>query len=165
MINYNIRQQKNEDIMNDIYFMNFAIEEAKKAKKIMEIPIGCIIVKNGEIIAKGYNKVESEKNPLKHAEMVAIEKAAKHLSSWRLHGCTMYVTLEPCAMCSGALIYSRVDKVVFGAYDYKRGFCGSIENLPQREEMNHHVEIVGGVKEEECLNLIQDFFSELRKIK
>ena len=151
--------------MDDRFFMNYAIIEAKKAYALNEVPIGCIIVKDGKIISKGHNRVEIEKNPIKHAEIIAIEEASKYLSSWRLHGCTMYVTLEPCAMCAGALVYSRIDRVVFGAYDKKRGFCGSIDNLPQRKEMNHYVDILGGVEEEKCLDLIREFFIELRKFK
>ena len=154
-----------EVVMNDKYYMNLALQEAKKAKDIDEIPIGCVIVKDGKIIGKGYNRVEIENNPIKHAELIAIEEASRYLSSWRLYGCTLYVTLEPCAMCSGAIIYSRIDRIVFGAYDYKRGFCGSIENLPQREEMNHYVEISGGIEKEKCLEIIQEFFKNLRTKK
>ncbi|HHX68987.1 MAG: tRNA adenosine(34) deaminase TadA [Miniphocaeibacter sp.] len=148
--------------IDDFYYMREAIKEAMKARNKEEIPVGCVVVKENKIIGRGHNLVESKNNPLKHAELIAIESAAKKINSWRLHGCTLYVTLEPCAMCSGALVYSRIDRLVFGAYDYKRGYCGSIENLPTRKELNHKVEILGGIMEEECLLIIQDFFKKLR---
>ena len=149
--------------MNDEFFMREALKEAIKAKEIGEIPIGAVIVKNSEIIGRGYNKVESTGNSLNHAEIIAIEEASKKVYGWRLYDCTIYVTLEPCAMCSGALVYSRMGKVVFGAYDKKRGFCGSLKNLVQMDELNHKVEIVEGVLENDCRILIQEFFVELRK--
>ncbi|QQK08019.1 tRNA adenosine(34) deaminase TadA [Miniphocaeibacter halophilus] len=151
----------NEKI-DDFYYMKEALKEAKKAKDKDEIPIGCVVVKNNIIIGRGHNLVESNNNPLRHAELIAIEDASKKIDNWRFNGCTLYVTLEPCAMCSGALVYSRMDRVVFGAYDYKRGYCGSIESLPTKTELNHKVEILGGVMEKECLLLIQDFFKKLR---
>ncbi|WP_207204771.1 tRNA adenosine(34) deaminase TadA [Miniphocaeibacter massiliensis] len=151
--------------MEDVIYMREALKEAKIAKDKNEIPIGCVIVKDNKIIARGHNLVETTKNPLKHAELIAIEEACKNMVSWRLHGCTMYVTLEPCAMCAGALVYSRIDRVVFGAYDNKRGFCGSVDNLGSRRELNHKFEVTSGVIEEECLIIIQEFFKELRETK
>ncbi len=151
------------DTVNDEFFMEEALKEAIKARDIGEIPIGAVIVKNNEIIGRGYNKVESTGNSLNHAELIAIEEASQKVYGWRMYGCTIYVTLEPCAMCSGALVYSRMGKVVFGAYDKKRGFCGSLENLVQMDELNHKVEVIEGVLEEKCRILIQDFFLDLRK--
>ena len=152
-------------IVKDVIFMKEALKEAEIAKNKNEVPIGCVIVKDDEIIARGHNLVESTGNPLKHAELIAIEEASKSVISWRLHGCTMYVTLEPCAMCSGALVYSRIDRVVFGVRDYKRGFCGSIDNLATRKELNHKFEVTSGIMERDCLELIQEFFKDIRKRK
>lgn len=152
-------------MMKETVYMMEAIVEAKKAMDLKEVPIGAVIVKENKIIGRGYNLVENAKNPLKHAELIAIEEATKNLGSWRLHGCTIYVTLEPCVMCAGALIYSRIDKVVFGAYDHKRGFCGSVDNICEKKELNHKVEVVPGFLEKECLNPIQDFFKTLRNNK
>lgn len=146
-------------------FMKEALKEGKKAYDEMEIPIGAVVVYNGEIIGRGHNRVEQEQNPLNHAELLAIEEASKVLNSWRLVDCDLYVTLEPCVMCSGALVYSRLRRVIFGAYDPKRGCCGSVETIPHMKELNHHVEIIGGILEEECLELIQSFFRDLRQRK
>ena len=146
-------------------FMKEAIKEAKKAYKEDEIPIGCVIVSNGEIIGRGHNRVEQNQNPLHHAELLAIEEAVGKIGSWRLIDCDLYVTLEPCAMCAGALVHSRIRQVYFGAYDKKRGCCSSIMTLPQTEEFNHYVEIEGGILEKECLSLIQSFFQDLRRRK
>lgn len=149
----------------DHYFMEKALEEAKRAYEENEIPIGAVIVYKDEIIGRGHNKVEQDQNPLNHAELIAIKEASEKIGSWRLIDCDLYVTLEPCIMCSGATVYSRIRRIVFGAYDHKRGCCGSILEIPQTEEFNHHVEITGGVMEEECLSLIQQFFKELRAKK
>ncbi len=146
---------------NDEYYMNLAIKEAIKASKINEIPVGCIIVLDGKIIARGYNKREKLENSLAHAEIVAINKACKKINSWRLENATMYITLEPCAMCSGAIIQSRIKKVIYGAYDYRFGAHKSIINLFD-VKFNHKVDIQGGLKENECSNLIKDFFKRLR---
>ena len=150
-------------MVNNRYFMRDVLIEVMISKEIVEITIGAVIVKNNEIIGRGYNKVESTGNSLKHAELIAIEEASEKVYGWRLYGCTMFVTLEPCAMCSGALVYSRMGKVVFGAYDQKRGFCGSLKNLVQMDELNHKVEVVEGILEKECRILIQEFFLYLRK--
>ena len=146
---------------NDEYYMRQALKEALKADKIDEVPIGCVIVLNGKIIARGYNKREKLENSLAHAEIVAINKACKKINSWRLEDATMYITLEPCAMCSGAIIQSRIKKVIYGAYDYRFGAHKSIINLFD-VKFNHQVDIKGGLLEEECSNLIKDFFKRLR---
>ncbi len=146
---------------NDEYFMKQALKEAKKAEKIDEVPIGCVIVLNGEIIARGYNKREKLENSLAHAEIVAINKACKKINSWRLEDAKMYITLEPCVMCSGAIIQSRIKKVIYGAYDYRFGAHKSIINLFD-VKFNHTVDIKGGLLEEECSNLIKEFFKRLR---
>ncbi|MDO5018432.1 MAG: tRNA adenosine(34) deaminase TadA [Lagierella massiliensis] len=149
--------------MEKSFYMNEALKEAKKAYELKEVPVGCIIVKDSKIIARGHNLVENLQNPLKHAELVAIEKACKYLKSWRLIDCDLYVTLEPCCMCASSMVYSRIRKVYFGAYDIKRGFVGSVDNLLLRKELNHRVEFEGGILQDECLNLFQNFFKDLRK--
>ena len=146
-------------------YMKEAIKQAKKAYKIEEVPIGCVIVYENKIIARAYNKRNYKKNTLAHAELLAISKASKALGDWRLEGCTMYVTLEPCQMCAGAIVQARIDKVVIGTMNPKAGCGGSILNLLEMEEFNHQVEVVRGVCEEECQSLLQDFFKELRDKK
>lgn len=150
--------------MDEIY-MKEALKQAKKAAAIGEVPIGCVIVYNDTIIARGYNKRNTKKTTLAHAEMIAIERASKRLGDWRLEGCTMYVTLEPCQMCSGAIVQSRLDKVVIGSMNPKAGCAGSVCNLLQMKEFNHQVELITGVLEEKCTNLLQNFFKELREQK
>lgn len=149
----------------DKHFMKIALEEAGKARKILEVPIGAVIVKDGEIIARGYNKRETLKNPLAHAEILAIEEASKVLDSWRLIDCTIYVTIEPCAMCAGAIVNSRIKRLVIGAMDPKMGACGSIVDLVRHEKFNHRVELEAGVLEEECSGIMKEFFKELRARK
>lgn len=144
-------------------YMEEAIKQAKKAYKIGEVPIGCIIVNNNKIIARAYNKRNLKKNTLAHAEIIAIHKASKVLGDWRLEGCTMYVTVEPCQMCSGAIVQSRMDKVVIGTMNKKAGCAGSIINLLQMDEFNHKVDIENGVLEEKCSGIMKDFFRDLRK--
>ena len=146
-------------------FMREAIRQAKKAEKIDEVPIGCVIVYDGRIIARGYNRRNIDKNTLAHAELSAIKKASKKLGDWRLEGCTMYITLEPCQMCAGAIVQARIDKVVIGSMNPKAGCAGSILNLLQISAFNHQVEIVRSVLEEECSSLLSDFFRNLRKRK
>ena len=145
--------------------MREAIRQAKKAAKIGETPIGAVIVRNGEIISRGYNKRETKKNALLHAEIIAIDRACKKLGGWRLPGCELYVTLEPCPMCSGAIINSRIEKIYFGAYDKKAGCCGSAADLFVKGMFNHTPEIKGGIMEGECSSLLTEFFKELRKKK
>lgn len=146
-------------------FMKEALKQAQKAYDIGETPIGAVIVRDGKIIARGYNKRETKKNALLHAEIIAIDKACKRLGGWRLPGCDMYVTLEPCPMCSGAIINSRIENVYFGAYDKKSGCCGSNINLFEKGLFNHDVNIVGGIMEDECAAMLSSFFKELRKQK
>lgn len=146
-------------------FMKEAIRQAKKAYAIDEVPIGCVIVCEDKIIARGYNRRNADKNTLAHAELNAIKKASKKLGDWRLEGCTMYVTLEPCQMCAGALVQSRIDRVVIGSMNPKAGCAGSVLNLLQMAEFNHQVEIIRGVCEETCSSMLSRFFAELREKK
>ncbi|WP_461809870.1 tRNA adenosine(34) deaminase TadA [Faecalimonas sp.] len=149
----------------DEKYMKEAIKQAKKAYEMNEVPIGCVIVYENKIISRGYNRRTTDKNPLAHAEMIAIKKASKKIGDWRLEDCIMYVTLEPCQMCSGAIVQSRMKKVVIGCMNAKAGCAGSILNLLQMEEFNHQVELETGVLEEECSLLMKNFFKELRKAK
>ena len=146
-------------------FMKEAIRQAKKAWALKEVPIGCVIVSDGKIIARGYNRRNTDKNTLSHAELNAIRKASKKLGDWRLEGCTMYVTLEPCQMCAGAIVQSRMKKVVIATMNPKAGCAGSVLNLLQMAAFNHQVEIEKGVLEEECSTMLSDFFRELREKK
>lgn len=146
-------------------YMKEAIRQAKKAEALEEVPIGCVIVSGGKIVARGYNRRNTDKNTLSHAELNAIRKASKKLGDWRLEGCTMYVTLEPCQMCAGALVQSRIDEVVIGAMNPKAGCAGSVLNLLEAEGFNHQVKITRGVLEEECAELLSSFFRELREKK
>lgn len=149
----------------DEKYMREAIKQAKKAYEMNEVPIGCVIVCEDKIISRGYNRRTTDKNPLAHAEMIAIKKASKKVGDWRLEDCTMYVTLEPCQMCSGAIVQSRMKKVVVGCMNAKAGCAGSILNLLQMDAFNHQVELETGVLEEECSLLMKNFFKELRKAK
>ncbi len=153
-------------MFDETYYMQEAIKEAKKAEAIEEVPIGAIIVDaSGEIVGRGYNLRETSQLSNSHAEMTAILQANEKLGSWRLEGCTLYVTLEPCPMCAGAIVQSRIEKVVFGARDPKGGCCGSIYNLLDEERFNHKAEIIEGVLEEECGELLSKFFKTLRAKK
>ena len=143
-------------------YMKEAIRQAKKAYKIGEVPIGCVIVYEDRIIARGYNRRTTDKNTLAHAEIIAINKASKVLGDWRLEECTMYVTLEPCPMCAGAIVQARIPKVVIGSMNPKAGCGGSVINLLQMEGLNHQVETKTGVRQEECSLLMKNFFKELR---
>ena len=149
----------------DETFMREALRQAKKAFGKMETPIGCVIVWEGKIIARGYNKRNEKKNTLAHAELSAIHKASKVLGDWRLEGCTMYVTLEPCPMCAGAIVQARIPKVVIGSMNPKAGCAGSVVNLLQMEGFNHRVEVEQGILEEECSQMMSGFFRELRMRK
>ena len=149
----------------DMRYMKEAIRQAKKARALEEVPIGCVIVSDGKIIARGYNRRNTDKNTLSHAELNAIRKASKKLGDWRLEGCTMYVTLEPCQMCAGALVQSRIDEVVIGSMNPKAGCAGSVLNLLQVDNFNHQVKITRGVLEGECSMMLSDFFRELREKK
>ncbi|MBP5445992.1 MAG: nucleoside deaminase [Acholeplasmatales bacterium] len=145
----------------DIKYMKLALAEAKKAYLKNEAPIGCVIVKNDEVIAKAHNLRELKNKVTAHAEILAIEKANKKLNSWRLDECDLYVTLEPCIMCSGAIIQARIKNLYFGAYDPRFGACGSYENIFDKK-YNHEVNVVGGILESDCSKLIKDFFKTLR---
>jgi tRNA(adenine34) deaminase len=146
-------------------YMKAALREAKKAYARMEVPIGCVIVHDGRIIARGYNRRNTDLNTLAHAELQAIRKASKKLGDWRLEECTMYVTLEPCQMCAGAIVQARIPLVVIGSMNAKAGCCGSVLNLLQIDRFNHQVEQVNGVCKEECSEMLSQFFRELRKKK
>lgn len=152
-------------IAMEMKFMKEALKQAKKAAAIGETPIGAVIVRDGEIIARGYNKRETKKNALLHAEIIAVDRACKKLGGWRLPGCDMYVTLEPCPMCAGAIVNARIENVYFGAYDYKSGCAGSKTDLFAPGLFNHDVNVTGGVMEEECSALLSDFFRTLRNKK
>lgn len=147
------------------YYMKQALKEAEKAYKKLEVPVGAIIVKNGKIIARAHNQKEEKKDTTKHAEILAIQKASKKLQSWRLIDCEMYVTLEPCSMCAGAIINSRIKKVYIGALDEKTGAAGSVLNLFDDYTFNHKVEVEKGLLKENCENILKNFFKELRKTK
>ena len=145
----------------NIKFMKEAIRQAKKAEAIDEAPIGAVIVKDGKVIARGYNKRETKKNALMHAEIIAIDKACKKLGGWRLPGCDIYVTLEPCPMCAGAIIQARIENVYFGAFDQKSGCLGSACDLS--EVLPHKISCQGGIMKEECEEILKRFFRNLRK--
>ena len=148
-----------------IKYMKEALKEAKKAELIDEVPIGCVIVKDDKIIARGHNQRETNQSPIGHAEIIAINKASKKLKSWRLEGCDIYVTLEPCIMCSGAIIQSRISKVYYGAFDPKGGALGSSINVLEAKNINHHPEVISGVMQEECSKIITNYFKAKRQSK
>ena len=152
-------------LTEDEKYMKEAIRQAKKAWKIEEVPIGCVIVYQGKIIGRGYNRRTTDKNPLAHAEISAIKKASKVIGDWRLEECTLYVTLEPCQMCSGAIVQARIPRVVIGCRNPKAGCAGSILNLLNVPAFNHQVELTEGILQEECSTLLKEFFRKLRKIK
>ncbi len=146
----------------DIKYMRAALAQARLALKRGEVPIGCVIVCDGKIIARGYNRRNTDKTTLSHAELIAIGRASKKLGDWRLEGCTLYVTLEPCQMCAGAIVQARLDRVVMGTMNPKAGCAGSILNLLQMADFNHQVEITRGVLKDECTEVLQEFFKDLR---
>jgi len=146
-------------------YMKEAIRQAKKAWKLNEVPIGCVIVYESKIIARGYNRRNTDKNTLSHAEMNAIKKASRCLGDWRLEGCTMYITLEPCQMCAGAIVQARVTNVVIGSMNSKAGCAGSVLNLLEMDEFNHKVNVIREVMEQECSEMLSDFFKDLREQK
>ena len=149
--------------LNHEKFMKKAIEQARKAELIGEVPIGCVIVRDGKIIARGYNRRKNDKNTLSHAELTAINKACKKTGDWRLEDCVLYVTLEPCQMCAGAIVQARIPLVVIGCRNEKAGCAGSILNLFNVEKFNHQVDTINGVLEEECSSMLTDFFKGLRQ--
>lgn len=146
-------------------FMKEALKEAKKAYDKLEVPVGAIVVKDGKIIARAHNLKETKKDTTKHAEILAIQKASRKLESWRLLDCEMYVTLEPCSMCAGAMINARIKKLYIGALDEKTGAAGSVFNLFEDYKFNHNVEIEQGIMQDECEKILKDFFKKLREFK
>ena len=154
---------KSEQQKLDEYYMKEAMKQAKKAAKLGEVPIGCVIVYENRIIGRGYNRRNTDKSTLSHAEITAIKRASRVMGDWRLEECTLYVTLEPCQMCSGAIVQARIPRVVMGCRNPKAGCAGSILNLLQMPAFNHQVEITEGIREEECSLLLKNFFKDLRK--
>ena len=147
---------------HDSHYMELALRQAALAPHIGEVPIGAVLVHNHEVIAVGYNYRETSQDPTAHAEMIVIRKAAERLQTWRLTETTLYVTLEPCPMCAGAIVQSRITRLVFGAWDPKAGACGSILDIPGEHRFNHRVEVVGGLLQQQCQALWQNFFRPLR---
>lgn len=150
-------------IETDGFYMKIALEEAEKCLLIDEVPVGAVVVRHGEVVGKGYNRRETDRDPLAHAEIIAIAEASKTLGGWRLLDCTLYVTLEPCPMCAGAIIQSRIDRLVYGAKDPKGGACGSKLNLMEDFTWNHKVEVISGVLGMKSSSLLKEYFKEKRK--
>lgn len=153
------------DPKTDARFMKMALRLAKKAGAIDEVPIGAVLVKDGVVVGRGYNQRNTKKNPLKHAEILAIDQAARKTGDWRLEDCTLYVTLEPCPMCAGAIVQARIDRVVIGARSHKAGSAGSIVDILNQPGFNHRVYVTDGVLEEECSSILSEFFRRLREKK
>lgn len=158
------KMEKREYSIHEKY-MKEAMKQAKKAEALEEVPIGCVIVYEGRIIARAYNRRNTDKNTLAHAEMTAIKKASKKLGDWRLEGCSMYITLEPCQMCAGAIVQARISEVIMAAMNPKAGCGGSVLNLLEMEEFNHQVKVTRGVMEKECSDMLSGFFKRLREKK
>jgi tRNA(adenine34) deaminase len=150
-------------VIEDIDWMREALIEARRAKDQGEVPVGAVVVRDGEVVGRGWNRRETDGDPLAHAEILAIREAARRIGDWRLTGCHLYVTLEPCAMCSGALVNSRVERLVFATRDPKAGYCGSLGSLVQDDRLNHRLEVVEGVLAEEAGTLLSEFFASLRR--
>ncbi len=150
-------------VESDEAFMLEAIAEAEKAAALGEVPVGAVVVASGEVVGRGYNRRETDQDPLAHAEVFALREAARRLGSWRLVGTTMYVTLEPCAMCAGALVNSRVERLVYGAADPKAGWCGSLGDLVRDPRLNHRLEVSSGILAPRCGGLLRQFFQTLRQ--
>lgn len=150
--------------MTHSHWMTHALHLAERALKLGEVPVGAVLVCNNEIVAEGWNTRETERDPTGHAELLALRLGGKRLDRWRLNGCTLYVTLEPCPMCAPALVQARLDRVVFGAYDPKLGAAGSVFSLLERPEYLHRLEVIGGVMEQECREQLQAFFQTARRI-
>jgi tRNA(adenine34) deaminase len=148
--------------VDDQHWMTQALAEARRAAELGDVPIGAVVVRDGEVVGRGHNRREVDGDPLAHAEMLALREAAGRVLGWRLSGCTLYATLEPCPMCAGALVASRVDRLVYGAADPKAGFCGSLGNLVQDPRLNHRLEVSSGVLAEESAALLRGFFAALR---
>ena len=156
-------EQQRAQEAEDIHFMKEAFRQAKKAAKLSEVPIGCVLVRDGKIVARGYNRRNTDKTTLAHAEMAVIRKASRLFGDWRLEECTLYVTLEPCPMCAGAIVQARIPRVVAGCMNPKAGCAGSVLNILDTPGLNHRVNFTKGVLEQECSELLQSFFHELRK--
>ena len=151
-----------KQVRDDYYYMKKALRQAERAAALGEVPIGCVILYEGRIIGRGFNRRKTQHTTLAHAEITAIRQACRVIGDWRLEGCTMYVTLEPCQMCAGAIVQSRMDRVVIGTDNPKAGCAGSILNLLQMKEFNHQVEITRGIMQEECSSILQEFFRQMR---
>ena len=149
--------------MDDEHWMNEALAAARQARQLGEVPVGAVVISEDRILGRGHNRREIDGDPLAHAEIQAIRQAAAAVGGWRLVGCTMYVTLEPCAMCAGALVNSRIERLVYGASDPKAGYCGSLGDLVRDPRLNHRLEVTRGVLEETCSRLLKDFFRQLRR--
>lgn len=160
-----MEQMQEQCLKDDERYMRQAIRQARKAGENQDVPIGCVIVHGGKVIARGYNRRNVDKSSLAHAEILAIKKASKYIGDWRLEDCTMYVTLEPCQMCAGAIVQARISRVVIGCMNPKAGCAGSVINLLDMKQFNHQVEVVRGVLENECSAMIKDFFVWLRQSK
>lgn len=156
------QKEENTQFEKDIYYMKEAVRQAKKAAMLNEVPIGCVIVKDDVIISRGYNRRNTDHSTLSHAEISAIRKASRKLNDWRLEDCTLYVTLEPCQMCAGAIVQARIKRVVVGSMNPKAGCAGSVLNILQMKEFNHQVDLVTGIMKEECSELLKAFFRKLR---
>jgi tRNA(adenine34) deaminase len=157
---------ENKNTENDAYFMTQALKEAYKAKKLYEVPVGAVITLDNKIIARGFNKCIALSDPTAHAEVVALRKAAKKLKNYRLSNCSIYVTIEPCSMCTGALVNARIKRIIFGAYDVKAGACTSVFKIAKSKKLNHTIEFDGGKEKylsKECVEIIKNFFKERRK--
>ena len=165
MENNNQDKQKDNALMQHEKYMKEAIKQAKKAYKLGEVPIGCVIVYEGKIIGRGYNRRKTDKNTLSHAEIIAIRKASRVMGDWRLEGCQLYVTLEPCQMCAGAIVQARIPEVYMGCMNPKAGCAGSVLNILEMDGFNHKVQVTRGVLEEECSQMMSQFFRELREKK
>ena len=144
-------------------FMKEALIEARKAYMLGEVPIGAVIVKDGQVIARGHNLTETSKDPTAHAEMIVIRAATKALNGWRLPGCSLYVTVEPCSMCAGAMVWARIENLYIGAMDPKAGACGSVFNIAEEDRLNHRIHVERGILEDECSSIMKEFFRELRR--
>jgi tRNA(adenine34) deaminase len=149
--------------MSDVLFMQQALSQAQNAWMLGEVPVGALVVRDGEIIAAGFNQPIGNHDPTAHAEIMALRAAAAILGNYRLPGCELFVTLEPCVMCAGAMMHARLARVIYGASDPKTGACGSIVNLFEESRLNHHTEVIGGVLTEQCSQLLKDFFAERRR--
>ena len=155
--------KKEEQTKNDVFFMQQALKCAQKAYCKDEVPVGAVIVENNKIIARGYNKSITLNDTTAHAEIIALRKACKKLNNYRLNDCSIYVTIEPCSMCAGALVHARIKNIYFGAKDVKTGACGSVFNIVNSNKLNHNINVIGGLLEQDCAKIIKEFFKNKRK--